>query len=196
MRRTVSVLVVAVLALSLAGCGKKAATDTPAAAPAATPAAAAAPAAAPAAGAVVGDRSANVTSTFEPFPQGAFVPADLKIGIDAKRPTLIFFYDSSYTSKTDRTIIDTVRESNRGLIDLYTYDLARFVTISPEGNVAVDPALTADPTATQAVQLAKALGITSVPFVVITDGQGYITWRFRGLLDKAFLDREVQRATR
>jgi hypothetical protein len=46
----------------------------------------------------------------------------------------------------------------------------------------------------QAVQLAKQLGVTSSPFIVITDSQGYVTWKFRGLVDKAFLEREVQRA--
>ncbi len=194
MRKTVSLLIVAALALALAGCGggKTANTTTPAPEAAAP----AAPAAAAAAGAVITDRSANVTSAFEPFPQGAFVPADLKSAIDAKRPTLIYFYDSSYTSKSSRQIIDAVRDENRGMIDFVTYDIARYVTTSPAGVVTVDPALANDPGASQAVQLAKALGVTSAPFVVITDGQGYVTWKFRGLLDRVFLEREVERATR
>ena len=190
MRRLVSLLVVGALALALAGCGGGASKTTETAAPAAKPA----PAAAPVAGATIGDRSVNVTATFEPFPQGNFVPADLKGAIDAKRPTLIYFYDSSYTSKTGRSIIDSVRENNRGMVDLYAYDVSRYVVTSPEGVVTVDPALVNDPGASQAVQLARALGVTSAPFAVITDGQGYITWKFRGLLDKAFLEREVVRA--
>jgi hypothetical protein len=194
MRKIVPVLIVAVLALALAGCGGKAAeTTAPAPAPAAAPAP---PAAAPVAGSVVGDRSANASAAFEPFPQGAFVPADLKSAIDAKRPTLIYFYDSSNTSKVSRQIINEVREDNRGLVDLVTYDIARFVVTSPEGVVTVDPALANDPAASQTVQLARALGVTSAPFAVITDGQGYITWKFRGLVDKVFLEREVQRASR
>ncbi len=124
------------------------------------------------------------------------MPSDLKSAIDAKEPTLIFFYDSSATSKANRKIIDAVRTDNRGDVGLYTYDISKFVVTSPTGVVTVDPALANDPNATQAVQLAKALGVSSAPFVVITDGQGYITWRFRGLLDKAFLEREVQRAAR
>jgi hypothetical protein len=192
MRRTLSVLIVAALALALAGCGGKAA-DTAAPEPAAAPAPVAA---APVPGSTIGDRSANVTATFEPFPQGAFVPADLKSGIDAKRPTLIFFYDSSNTSKTSRQIINTVRDENRGMIDLVTYDIGRYVTTSPEGVVSVDPALANDPTAAQVVQLARVLGVTSAPFVVVTDAQGFIIWKFRGLVDKAFLGREVQRASR
>ena len=194
MRRTLAVLVMCGLALALVGCGggaKTATTAAPAADPAAAPAAVAPPAAA-----LVGDRSENETAAFEPFPQGSFVPAELKANIDAKRPTLIFFYDSSYMSKADRTIIDTVRDANRGLIDLVAYDIGRYVSTTPDGQTSVDPLLTSDPTGTQAVQLAKELGVSSVPFVVITDGQGYITWKYRGLLDKAFLEREVLRTSR
>jgi hypothetical protein len=191
MRKIVALLIVVALAVTLAGCGggAKQAADTPAAAPAAAPAPVAVTQGAP-----VEDRSANVTATFEPFPQGAFVPADLKANIDAKRPTLIYFYDSSYTSETSRDIIDAVRDENRGSVDLFAYDIAKYTTTSPQGVVSVDPALANDPGAEQAVQLAKQLGVTSSPFVVITDVQGYITWKFRGLVDKAFLEREVQRA--
>jgi predicted small lipoprotein YifL len=192
MRKIVSLLIVVALALALAGCGGGGdqAAETPAAAPAAAPA----PAAAAAPASIVGDRSANVTATFEAFPQGAFVPADLKANIDAKRPTLIYFYDSSYTSETSRDIIDVVRDDNRGSVDLFAYDIAKYTTTSPQGLVSVDPALANDPAAEQAAQLAKQLGVTSVPFVVLTDAQGYITWKFRGLVDKAFLEREMQRA--
>ena len=99
MRRSFSVLIVAVMALSLVGCGgARSAAEThgarhrplrpqpPRRRRSAT----------------IGDRSVNESATFEPFPQGAFVPADLKAAIDAKRPTLIFFYDSSYTSEVSR----------------------------------------------------------------------------------------------
>ena len=190
MRRTVSVLIVAALALALAGCGGNKPAETPAPDTAAAPA----PATAPVAGSTIGDVSANETATFEPFPTGSFVPADLKSGIDAKRPTLIYFYDSSYTSKTSRKIIDAVREENRGSVDLFAYDIARYTVTSPEGVVTVDPALANDPNASQAVQLARELGVSSAPFSVLTDNQGYIIWKFRGLLDKVFLEREVQRA--
>ena len=192
MRRLVSLLVLVVLAFTLVGCGGggDAAETEEAPAPAET----AAPV--PVEGATIGDRSVNVTTTFEPFPTGTFVPTDLKTAIDAKQPTLILFYDSSHTSSTNRDIIDDVREDNRGLVDLFTYDIARYVTTSPQGVVTVDPALINDPGASQAVQLARELGVTSAPFIVITDGQGYITWKFRGLVDQAFLEREVVRASR
>ena len=102
MRRLVSLLIVVVLAFTLVGCGgggdAAATEDAPA------PAETAAPAAVE--GATIGDRSVNVTTTFEPFPTGTFVPTDLKNAIDAKQPTLIFFYDSSHTSSTNRDIID------------------------------------------------------------------------------------------
>jgi len=193
MRRTVSVLTVVAVALALAGCGG----GGKAAAPQAPAPQVAAPVVAPATPAVVtnvGDRSANASATFTPFPKGDFVPAGLKAGIDAKRPTLILFYDNSYTSKTTREIIDKVRAENRGTIDLVVYDLERSVTTSPKGEITVAASLTADPAASQPVLLAKALGVTSLPYVFITDSQGYITWKYRGLVDKAFLDREVRRA--
>ena len=194
MRRTFVVLIVAVLALALAGCGGGAQTATPQTPPPATPAPTPAPAAAPVL-TLVPDRSVNASPTFAPFPSGEFVPADLKAGIDAKRPTIILFHDTSYTSKTTREIIDKVRKEDRGVIDLVVYDLSRFVRTSPTGEIAVDATLTADASAQQPVLLARALGVTAVPFVVITDTQGYITWKYRGLVDKAFLTREVRRAT-
>ena len=87
-----------------------------------------------------------------------------------------------------------MRAENRGSVDLYAYDIARYTVTSPQGVVTVDPALANDPNATQAAQLARQLGVTSAPFSVLTDNQGYIIWKFRGLLDKVFLEREVQRA--
>lgn len=190
MRKIVSVLIVAFMALSLVGCGGG---DQPAETTA--PDTAAVPvAAAPAPEATIGDRSVNESATFEPFPQGAFVPADLKAAIDAKRPTLIYFYNSSYTSEVSRDIIDVVRDENRGSVDLFTYDISKYTAASPAGVVSVDPALATDPAAIQAVELARQLGVSSAPFTVITDNQGYITWKFRGLVDQVFLEREVQRA--
>jgi len=195
MRRIVLVLVVVAMALALAGCGGGGGGGE-AAAPQ-TPAPAAAPPVAPAAPAAIGsigDRSANASPTFEPFPQGDFVPQGLKAGIDAKRPTIILFHDGSYTSKTTREIIDVVRGENRGTIDLVVFDLGRSVTTSPEGIISAEPTLTSDPAASQPVLLARALGVTAVPFTVITDSQGYVIWKYRGLVEKAFLEREVRRA--
>jgi hypothetical protein len=44
--------------------------------------------------------------------------------------------------------------------------------------------------------MARVLGVSFTPYIVLTDTQGYIIWKHRGLVDKVFLEREVQRATR
>lgn len=194
MRRTFVVLIVTVLALALAGCGGGGETATPPTQRPATSAPTPAPGTAPVL-TVVPDRSVNASPTFVPFPSGEFVPADLKAGIVAKRPTIILFHDASYTSATTREIIDQIRKEDRGVIDLVVYDLGRYVKTSPTGEIAIDSTLTADASAQQPVLLARALGVTAVPFVVVTDTQGYIIWKYRGLVDKALLTREVRRAT-
>jgi hypothetical protein len=194
MRRTVAVLIVAVFAVSLAGCGgSQPATTAPAPAPAAAPAVAPAPAAGTPA---VADRSVNESDVFLPFPTGEVVPAQLNDLIVAKQPTLIFFYSGDQTSSENRKIIDKVRADNRGLVDLVTYNLGKYVSTSEAGTITVDPKFASDPAASEAVTLAQVLGVTNTPFVVLTDSQGYIIWKFRGLLDSAFLEREILRAAR
>jgi thioredoxin-related protein len=197
MRRLVVAIFVAVVALSLGGCGGG---SQPAATPAATPAAAPAAAPAPAAAAAgIANRSENETETFVPFPDKAFVPADLKQKITVeKQPTLIYFYDSSQqSSKEVRAIIDAVRNDNRGLVNLVAFDIGKYVITGSDGVVTVDDTKFAhDPTASQAVQLARELGVSFTPFIVLTDGQGYVIYKQRGLVDRAFLEREVLRASR
>ena len=97
MRRLVSLLVLVVLAFTLVGCGGGGDARRDRAKPPA-PAETAAPA--PVEGAddrrPLGQRDHRPSSR---SPRATFVPADLKSAIDAKQPTLIFFYDSSHTSK-------------------------------------------------------------------------------------------------
>lgn len=203
MRRLVVAVVAVVIALSLAGCGGSN-EPTP---PTTTTAPAAAPAAAPAGTAAAAttlpdldDRSVNETTTFAPFPSNANVPDVLnqKITVD-NQPTLIYFFDSGQkVSKEVRTIIDSVRNRNRGMVDLVAYDLSKYVTANADGSVNVDPALASDPAQKQVVMFARdpAIKVAFTPFIVLTDGQGYITYKHNGLVDSAFLEREVQRASR
>lgn len=195
MRRLVAVLIAAALALSilalLAGCGAAATTTSP------TTVAETPVTAGPISDGSDANRSENATTVFAPFPTGDFVPADLKAKIDAKRPTIIYFYDSGQnTSARDRTIIDTVRDNNRGVMDLVAYDIGKYVKVNNEATLTIDPKFTGDKTAQQSVQLARALKVSFTPWVVVTDGQGYIIWQHRGLIDQVILDREVQRAAR
>jgi hypothetical protein len=201
MRRLVVAFIVAALALTLTGCGGS--SDTAASSSAAP---AAAPADAPAAGSStaglpdIANKSENATATFEPFPTGATVPADLhqKVSIE-KQPTLIYFFDSTQqVSEEVRRIIDAVRSENRGMVDLVAYDIGAYVTTNPDGSIQVDDALAKDAAAKAAVGLARdpAIDVTFTPFIVLTDGQGYIIYKHRGLIDKEFLEREVLRASR
>jgi hypothetical protein len=149
---------------------------------------------------VIDDRSVNETATFKPFPAGTDIPAALAqmVTVD-KQPTIIFFYDPTQnTSKEVRAIIDTVRNANRGMVELVTYDVGKYVKTSADGAITVDPALSETTATKQAVLLARNpdIDVTLTPFIVITDGQGYIIYKHRGLIDKAFLEREVRRAAR
>ena len=168
-------------------------------APAAAPAAPAPVAAPPRPAATIGDRSANETVDVRAVPAGGTsCPADLKSAIDAKQPTLIFFYDSSASaSKDNRKIIDAVRNDNRGLVDLVAYDIEQ--VRDDVARRARSPSTRRSPATRvrlRRVQLAKALGVTSAPFVVLTDGQGYIIWQVPRARRQAFLEREVLRAAR
>lgn len=197
MRKIVAALVVVALALALSGCS----SNKPAATPTTTPAApAAVPAAVPGAAAAAPSLSDTVTAVFERFPTGADIPAALqqKITVD-KQPTMIYFYDSNqYTSQEVRKIIDSVRADNRGLVDLVAYDIGKYTTVAANGAVDLNPKLVSSDAGKQAVLFARnsAIDVTFTPFIVLTDGQGYIIYKQHGLVDPAFLEREVQRATR
>jgi len=180
------------LSFALTGCGgggDEAATPAPTAA-------------APAPAAPAGDQpvtgiSDNVAPVFEPFPTGSSIATAVAEKVAAKQPTLIYFYDSAqYTSDENRKIIDKVLDDNRGLVDLVGYDIGKYTTIDESGTITVLPAFAKNQTAMVAVNMARALGASFTPYIVLTDTQGYITWKFRGFVDKAFLEREIQRASR
>ncbi|HEY5541118.1 MAG TPA: hypothetical protein VIL41_06670 [Coriobacteriia bacterium] len=200
MRRLVVAVIAVVLALCLAGCGGSPAATPPAAS---TAAPVAAPVAAGAGGAPLPDltdRSVNETTTFSPFPTGTDVPDVLKqkVTVD-KQPTLIYFFDPGQkTSKEVRTIIDAIRNHNRGLVDLVAYDLSKYVTSNADGTTNIDAGLDANAAQKQVVQFARdpAINVAFTPFIVLTDGQGYIIYKHSGLVDAAFLEREVLRASR
>lgn len=200
MRRLFVALLVLLLALSVTGCGGGG--EETAEAPAATEEAAPPPAPAGGGGNADAvetpylDRSEIATQVFVPVEVTKDTPKSVADRV-GKRPMLIFFYDSAQKSTNDqREAIDEVLLENRGLIDLVTFDLGKYVDVSTTGTVTVDPALENDPAAIQAVSLTRQLGVNFTPFIVIVDEQGYVTWRARGYADPAFIEREVQRATK
>ncbi len=193
MRRLVVALMIVALALALTGCGG----GEEAAAPAATtpPPAEVAP---PPTGPVeITGISDNMPPVFEPFPTGSGIATDVAELIADKQPTLIYFYDSvQYTAGENRELIDKVLDENRGLVDLVAYDIGKYTTVDASGTIAVLPEFENDQAAQVAVGMARTLGASFTPFIVLTDSQGYIIWKYRGFVDKDFLERQVQRASR
>jgi hypothetical protein len=192
MRRAVVVLIAAALALTLAGCSSSSSSSsTPATDAAATPPP---PVAAPVA--VAPNLSDNEPDVFSAFPTDTVVPTPLRQDIQAKQPTVLFFYDGSQnTSTEDRKVIKLVMDSNRGLADLFTFDLGKHLPGNASSPVSVDSSFAKDTTYQQSVQVARLLGVSETPYIVITDNQGYITWKFRGLVDRDVLERQVLRAS-
>ena len=197
MRRIVVALIAAVFALSLVGCGGSNTTAPSSTTTAETPAPAPAPApaVAPAAATSIGS-SNNEPDTFSAFPTDTIVPSAVRQDIEAKQPTLLYFYDSSqYTSKENRKIINSVMSANRGLADVFTYDVGKHFSGTASEPAAVDKSFAKDGQYQQSVAFARLLGVTETPYIIITDKQGYITWKFRGLTDKDVLERQVLRAS-
>lgn len=183
MRKIAAVLVVAMLAFVLVGCGggagETATTDAPAADATTTAPAVVEPIA-------VTDRSQIESGFPAQFPaiESTAMPAVLQGKLDAKRPLLIYFYDSTLPeSKVIRTEIDAVLSDNRGLIDLVTFDLgAKKSGVYTEG-------------AQLGAVLAAELNANRPPYIILVDSKHNITWRFRGYVDRDIIGREVLRAT-
>lgn len=181
MRRIIVAVLAVGLALTVAGCGGGAdeatTTETPV-----TPAPTAAPVEAP----TVTDRSPVESGTPEPFPslEGTTVPETVLSKLQAGRPLLIFFYDKNeLETKTERAEVDAVLTEYRGLIDLVTFDVG-----TTKDGLATDAAK-------QAVALANGLRVSGTPYIIVVDGNGFITWRWLGYVDREIINKEVLRAT-
>jgi hypothetical protein len=133
---------------------------------------------------------------FEPFPKGSFVPTAVAQDVQMKQPMLLYFFDGTqYTSKANRKIIDTVTSKNRGLVDVFTYDLGKHFSGTAADPAQVDASYAKDTAYQQAVALARSLSVSNTPFIIITDSQGYIIWEFRGLTDRDLLEQQILRAS-
>jgi len=201
MRRLIVVGFAVVMVLSLVGCGGGDDTATEEVAVQTQGTAVPSPAgAAPA-------ESAGPTNTlspqekqvFEPFPTDEEVlTAEVKQRLEAKRPMLLYFYDATQKTTNDqRAEIDTVLAEYRGLIDLVSYDVSKYVSTDASGVVTPKPGMEDDITAQQVATLLGSdyLDVTFTPYIVFVDRQGYITWRVRGWVDSALLEPQVLRAT-
>ncbi|MDO8880780.1 MAG: hypothetical protein Q7W44_08275 [Coriobacteriia bacterium] len=183
MRRLIAALVIAVLAFVLVGCGGGGEPAEPAEAP---------PADAPAPvepvvvePEYVTDRSAN-DSDLEPTPFPSFTstdtPAVFTEKIAAGRAMVILFFDpAQQVTGTLRPEVDAVMQDYRGLVDLVTFDVG--------GSAESD-------SAKRAVVYASELGVLNTPYLIVVDEGGFITWRWKGYVDRAYIEREVERATK
>jgi hypothetical protein len=191
MRRLVVALVVVAFAFTLTGCGggdSAAPADTAGTAPAAAPVASTEPSSVA--------LSDNEPPVFSEFPTSTAVPKAVRDLIDQKQPTLIYFYDSTQkTSKETRKIINNVLSKNRGLVDLVAFDVGKYVSSDAAKPVTVSKKFAKDAKYQEAIELAQLLNVSSTPYIVLTDGQGYIIWNYKGLADKDFLEREILRAS-
>jgi hypothetical protein len=194
MRRTVAVLIVALLALTLVACGGGASEEpvtTPDVGDAAPP---------PPPVEESPDLSPLEPQEYEAFPVDAElgVPAAIQSRLDAGQPMIIVFIDDSQKTTDDQNeIVRSVTETYRGLIDVVSFNLGAYVSQDAAGTITVKPGLSDDETAKQITRLIDAdhLDVRFTPYLVIVDDQGYITWRHRGISDDKTLEREVLRVT-
>jgi hypothetical protein len=180
MRRVVVALVVVSMAFVVAGCGggsETPAADTPEAEVPAAPVAA--PEVAPPT-----DKSPVEVGYPAPFPAitSTETPSVIQQKLDAGAPMAIFFYDGTQVvTTTQRVELEAALAEYRGLIDLITFNLA--------------PGGTAPREAELAAAVGDDLGVTGTPYIILVDGNGYVTWRFKGFVDREIISREVLRAT-
>jgi hypothetical protein len=186
MRRIVAALVLISVALTLAACGG----DTSAGTTTTDASDVVAPPPSAVAGAVqaTDTKSPVEVANGEPFPtQADQVPKALLDHLAAKRPILLFFYDSTQlVTDPQRAEIDSLMGKYRGLIELVAYDVRA-------GNAA--DAASKDPEIQKAMELTGLLGVKFQPYPLFVDRYGRITGRFSGFADEQLLEREVLRAT-
>jgi len=166
-------------------------------------AAAPAPVEAPAPGAVVGE-DANALSpqpqqVFEPFPTDeTLVPEAILDRLETQQPMLLFFHDPAQRVTDDqRQQIEAVIDDYRGVIDLVSFDIGKYVKTDDSGRIELRPGITEDPSADKVARLLSSdnLNVTFTPYLIFIDGQGHITHRFRGFVDEKIIEREIMRAT-
>ncbi len=189
MRRFVVVLLGALLAVALTGCGG----DEPEPAP--VPDAGVTTPADPASTAA-STTAAPEGAVFEPFPVGEQTPPAITEALADNQPFVLFFFDETQKTTNDvRQQIDQVMKDNSELVDLYAYNLGQYATVDSEGVVEVDEeALKDDAAGAATVALASDLGVGFTPYVVVVDSQGYVIYRHSGYIDAEMLEPQVQLA--
>jgi hypothetical protein len=192
MRRVVTLLILVMVAMSLAACGgSPATTDTTGAA--GTPAAGAPAAPAPAAAAASSGDILSPTANVKPgqmFPTDkTVVPTTVLSALTAKKPLLVLWLDSSTKVAADqRREVNAAIKKYKGTITLVALDYTA-------GLASSGTSATLDPETQKVELLASALEINTTPYMLFVDRFGRITYRFAGFTDRVLLGREILRAT-
>jgi hypothetical protein len=126
----------------------------------------------------------------EPFPTDATsIPKTVLDDLTAKKPMLIFWYDpTTNVSHDQRTEINAVLEDYAGQIKLFVFDYTAGI---PVGSTTTSLPAEID----KAERMTDLLKVSTTPYIVFVDGNGTITYRFAGFVDRSLLRREVMRAT-
>lgn len=151
----------------------------------------------------VAEEGADLTpleeQVFEPFPADEEILTDeIAQRLQAEQPILVYFYDSSQkTSDDQRAEIDAVLDDYRGLIELVSYDVGKYVSIAEDGEITVLTSMADDETAKKIANLLSPdfLDVRFTPYLVFVNSDGYVTYRYRGPVDSSLVEREVLRAT-
>ncbi len=204
MSRLVALALAVLIVFPLAGCGggDEGTGDAGGDAPSAD---GAAPAPAPGTGTgAEAESEDNILSpqpeqVYEPFPSdGGFVPQAVLDRLSTKQPMLLLFFDPAQRATDDqRQAVDSVMDDYRGLIDLVSFDIGKYVTSTESGAITLKPGITDDENADKVARLLNSdnLNVTYTPYLIFIDAQGYITHRYRGYVDEKAIEREVLRAT-
>ena len=193
MRRVVTVLILVMVAMSLAACGgAPAATDTTGTS--GTPAAGA-PVAAPPVAAVTPPAADTLspTQTVKPgemFPTDkTVVPASVLSALSTKMPLMVVWLDqTTKVAANQRAEVKWVMQRYKGLVTLVNLDYTA-------GLISATTSATLDPETQKVELLASALQINTTPYILFVDRFGRITYRYAGYTDRQLLKREVLRAT-
>ena len=195
MRRLVVLVILVALSFTLVACGGgDEEAEAPAAAPAPTPTAASSddedesP-----------DLSPGEEQIYEPFPgDEEVIPSSIADRLESGNAMLVYFYDDSQSTADSQTeIVDTVVADYRGLIDLVSFNIGKYVDTSEDGVMTIKEDMEDDETAKQVARLVSDayLDVRFTPYIVLVDEDGYIVYRFRGPVDEKTLEREVLRTT-
>lgn len=196
MRKAIAALIVAMLALTLVACGGGAQDEELES----TPDAGAEVEAPPVADAEPAEPWPVDEQEYVKFPVSSEVgvPAEIQSRLDAGRPMIVVFYDESQKTTDDQEeVIRTVTDLYRGLIDVVSFNIGTYITRDSKGEISVKADIDQDEAAKKVATLISSdgLDIRLTPYTAVVDGEGYVTWRHRGIGDAKLLEREVLRVT-